>query len=90
MGMSIADSGRRVRVLLGDLALLHDAGSLNLSGLSDPNIQLIVGNDRGGGHHTRPASRAGCGRIGTAQAQPGQPEEQRFGDTKNQILSHQK
>jgi 2-succinyl-5-enolpyruvyl-6-hydroxy-3-cyclohexene-1-carboxylate synthase len=49
MGMSIADSGRRVRVLLGDLALLHDAGSLNLSGLSNTNIQLIVGNDRGGG-----------------------------------------
>ena len=49
IGMSIADSGRAVRVLLGDLALLHDAGSLNLSDLGPTNVQLIVGNDRGGG-----------------------------------------
>lgn len=37
------------RVLLGDLALLHDAGSLLLEPSEPrPRIQLIVGNDRGG------------------------------------------
>jgi 2-succinyl-5-enolpyruvyl-6-hydroxy-3-cyclohexene-1-carboxylate synthase len=37
------------RVLLGDLAMLHDAGSLAFGvGEERPNIQLIVGNDGGG------------------------------------------
>ena len=37
------------RVLLGDLAMLHDAGSLAFgAGEQRPNIQLIVGNDGGG------------------------------------------
>jgi 2-succinyl-5-enolpyruvyl-6-hydroxy-3-cyclohexene-1-carboxylate synthase len=37
------------RVLLGDLALLHDVGALLLpDGEVDPRIQIIVGNDGGG------------------------------------------
>jgi 2-succinyl-5-enolpyruvyl-6-hydroxy-3-cyclohexene-1-carboxylate synthase len=37
------------RVLLGDLALLHDAGSLApAAGESAPRMQIIVGNDGGG------------------------------------------
>ena len=37
------------RLLLGDLAMLHDAGSLAFGvGEERPNIQLIVGNDGGG------------------------------------------
>jgi 2-succinyl-5-enolpyruvyl-6-hydroxy-3-cyclohexene-1-carboxylate synthase len=44
-----AAAGGVTRVLLGDLALLHDVGSL-LFGLGEtrPRIQVIVGNDGGG------------------------------------------
>jgi 2-succinyl-5-enolpyruvyl-6-hydroxy-3-cyclohexene-1-carboxylate synthase len=48
-GIALTNPGARVRVLLGDLTLLHDAGSLAI----DPkdvqlNVQLVVGNDGGG------------------------------------------
>jgi 2-succinyl-5-enolpyruvyl-6-hydroxy-3-cyclohexene-1-carboxylate synthase len=43
------DSSGITRVLLGDLAALHDVGSLAFGGgEARPNIQLIVGNDGGG------------------------------------------
>ncbi|PJJ65013.1 2-succinyl-5-enolpyruvyl-6-hydroxy-3-cyclohexene-1-carboxylic-acid synthase [Compostimonas suwonensis] len=47
-GAAPASTGA-TRVLLGDLALLHDVGSLLLpSAETRPRIQLIVGNDGGG------------------------------------------
>ena len=46
--IGIAQAGAGVRALIGDLTLLHDIGSLNLSGLRNLNVQLIVGNDSGG------------------------------------------
>jgi 2-succinyl-5-enolpyruvyl-6-hydroxy-3-cyclohexene-1-carboxylate synthase len=51
IALGAADSGRDgvTRVLLGDLALLHDAGSLaHTPGESEPRMQIIVGNDGGG------------------------------------------
>ncbi|MGO3903105.1 MAG: 2-succinyl-5-enolpyruvyl-6-hydroxy-3-cyclohexene-1-carboxylic-acid synthase [Microbacterium gubbeenense] len=46
--LSSTDTGV-TRVLLGDLALLHDAGSLLMpDGEPRPRIQVIVGNDGGG------------------------------------------
>jgi 2-succinyl-5-enolpyruvyl-6-hydroxy-3-cyclohexene-1-carboxylate synthase len=47
-GLGLAQSGLKTRVLLGDLALLHDVGGLNLSGFGDLDLQLIIGNDNGG------------------------------------------
>ena len=46
--LGLAQSGKKTRALMGDLTLLHDASGLNLSGLKELDIQLIVGNDRGG------------------------------------------
>ncbi|MFA4842189.1 MAG: 2-succinyl-5-enolpyruvyl-6-hydroxy-3-cyclohexene-1-carboxylic-acid synthase, partial [Agrococcus sp.] len=41
--------GGITRLLIGDLALLHDAGGLNVPpGEPRPRLQIIVGNDRGG------------------------------------------
>ena len=53
MGIAVASQaeGRPgvTRVLLGDLALLHDVGALLLPDAEDePRIQVVVGNDRGG------------------------------------------
>ncbi|MCQ7044133.1 hypothetical protein MRO49_25555, partial [Escherichia coli] len=47
---SQADGAEGVtRVLLGDLAFLHDVGALLLpEGETPPRIQVIVGNDGGG------------------------------------------
>lgn len=43
-------SGTAARVLLGDLTFLHDAGSLLLGpGEPEPDLQLVVLNDSGGG-----------------------------------------
>jgi 2-succinyl-5-enolpyruvyl-6-hydroxy-3-cyclohexene-1-carboxylate synthase len=49
-GIALAATGDGVtRVLLGDLALLHDAGSLAPApGEPTPRMQVIVGNDGGG------------------------------------------
>jgi 2-succinyl-5-enolpyruvyl-6-hydroxy-3-cyclohexene-1-carboxylate synthase len=46
--IGIAQSGLSVKVLLGDLTLMHEISGLNLTGLEEMNIQLIVGNDNGG------------------------------------------
>lgn len=46
--IGIAQSGKSVKVLLGDLTLIHELSGLNLTGLADLNIQLVVGNDHGG------------------------------------------
>ncbi len=53
LGVAIASQAEGApgvtRVLLGDLALLHDVGSLLLApGETAPRIQVIVGNDSGG------------------------------------------
>ncbi len=48
-GIAMTHSGAKVRVLLGDLTLLHDASSLVIDPIdANLNIQLIVGNDGGG------------------------------------------
>ncbi len=48
-GIAMTHSGAKVRVLLGDLTLLHDASSLVIDPIdANLNIQLVVGNDGGG------------------------------------------
>ena len=49
IGVDAAAEGGVTRVILGDLTLLHDAGSLLLpADEPDPHVQLVVGNDGGG------------------------------------------
>lgn len=49
LGAARGGRGGRTRVLLGDLALLHDAGALLATpGEPVPRLQVIVGNDGGG------------------------------------------
>lgn len=49
VGIALVEREGTTRVLLGDLTLLHDAGSLNIDPRDgDLNIQVIVGNDHGG------------------------------------------
>ena len=48
-GIAAASDGAVTRVLLGDLATVHDIGSLTLThGEELPHVQVIVGNDHGG------------------------------------------
>jgi 2-succinyl-5-enolpyruvyl-6-hydroxy-3-cyclohexene-1-carboxylate synthase len=48
-GLSLAHPGSVVRVLVGDLTFLHDAGSLAIDDVDGKlNLQVIVGNDHGG------------------------------------------
>jgi 2-succinyl-5-enolpyruvyl-6-hydroxy-3-cyclohexene-1-carboxylate synthase len=48
-GIALVDTDGTTRVLLGDLTLLHDAGSLAIDATEPtPNLQVIVGNDGGG------------------------------------------
>jgi 2-succinyl-5-enolpyruvyl-6-hydroxy-3-cyclohexene-1-carboxylate synthase len=48
LGVAVA-SGAVTRAVIGDLTLLHDAGSLLLgAGEARPRLQLVVGNDGGG------------------------------------------
>jgi 2-succinyl-5-enolpyruvyl-6-hydroxy-3-cyclohexene-1-carboxylate synthase len=47
--IGIAQAGNSVKLLLGDLTLIHELSGLNLTGLDNLNLQVIIGND-GGGH----------------------------------------
>ena len=46
--LGIAQAGLDVKALIGDLTLMHEISGLNLTGLKQLNVQLIVGNDNGG------------------------------------------
>lgn len=48
-GLALIEREGTTRALMGDLTLLHDAGSLAIdSGDGELNLQVIVGNDKGG------------------------------------------
>jgi len=58
-GVAAHDPGRRVRLILGDLAFLHDAGSLAVAA-ARPNLDIVVINNGGGGiFEFLPISQAG-------------------------------
>ncbi|MBJ2120102.1 2-succinyl-5-enolpyruvyl-6-hydroxy-3-cyclohexene-1-carboxylic-acid synthase [Arthrobacter sp. MSA 4-2] len=65
-GIALA-AGVPTRVLLGDLTFLHDAGGLLIgAGEAEPDLQLVVLNDHGGGifgllEHGEPATAARYG-----------------------------
>ncbi len=65
-GIALA-AGVPTRVLLGDLTFLHDAGGLLIgTGEAEPDLQLVVLNDHGGGifgllEHGEPATTARYG-----------------------------
>ncbi|MDD9207627.1 2-succinyl-5-enolpyruvyl-6-hydroxy-3-cyclohexene-1-carboxylic-acid synthase [Georgenia sp. 10Sc9-8] len=72
-GLALA-TGRPVRAVMGDLTFLHDAGGLLRGRLeAEPNLQVIVLNDVGGGlfatlEHGEPAREASFERVfGTPQ-----------------------
>ena len=46
--IGLAQSGRKTRALMGDVTFFHDVASLNTSGLSGLDLQIVVGNDHGG------------------------------------------
>ena len=49
IGVALANPGRRVRALMGDLTFLHDAGGLLRGPLeAEPDLQIVVANDDGG------------------------------------------
>jgi len=49
IGVALANPGRRVRALLGDLTFLHDIGGLLRGPLeAEPDLQIVVANDDGG------------------------------------------
>ena len=49
IGVALANPGRRVRALMGDLTFLHDVGGLLRGPLEpEPDLQIIVANDDGG------------------------------------------
>ena len=58
-GVAAQDPGRRARLVLGDLAFLHDLGSLALAA-ERPNLEIVVVNNGGGGiFEFLPISQAG-------------------------------
>lgn len=49
VGIALASESGTTRVVIGDLAALHDVGSMQLTpGEAPPRLHVIVGNDRGG------------------------------------------